>query len=189
MQNKITEKVHVSVDRGGVYVWNDESGSSLSNMWEGKLWVGGREYISGENAMQGEKFLRLGAECREEKRKERLLEYGERFAVAGGMSPKEARRAGNSRGFRLRRGELRRWSEMAYEVQSEICRWKMRHDREVERELCHSGEKPIVQSMLENPRENHACISVKNHNDLGYLWMEMRDSRRENLDYLSTRYV
>jgi hypothetical protein len=38
-----------------------------------------REYDSGESCFHGEKFVRIGKLCKDEKRRGELLEYGSRF--------------------------------------------------------------------------------------------------------------
>jgi hypothetical protein len=60
-----------------------EEGKCLSNFWECDVVIMDesevREYGSGENCFHGEKFIRVGNLCEDEKRKKELLEYGRKF--------------------------------------------------------------------------------------------------------------
>ena len=65
------------------FFFKKEEGKCLSNFWECVVRIEDgeeiREYDSGESCFHGEKFIRIGKLCKDEKRKTDLLEYGNRF--------------------------------------------------------------------------------------------------------------
>ena len=185
---------------------------SLSNRWECRVVVCGREYASGVHAFLGEKYTRLGLCSNDVGRSAELLDYGKRFLAwnaavdveVGGprfVSVEDAQRAGSRRVFPLTDTEMDLWEPMMFDVQYAICQWKAATFREVQADLFMSGEKRLAH--LAKPKV--APLSVVplsvvplsvvplsvvplNGNLLGYVWMEIRQERQEYLDYMSIRY-
>ena len=175
---------------------------SLSNRWECRVVVCGREYASGVHAFLGEKYTRLGLCSNDVVRSAELLDYGKRFLAwnaavdveVGGprfVSVEDAKYAGSRRVFPLTDTEMDVWEPMMFDVQYSICQWKAATFREVQADLFMSGEKRLAH--LAKPKV--APLSVVplsvvplNGNLLGYVWMEIRQERQEYLDYMSIRY-
>ena len=162
---------------------------SLSNFWECEVEVGGRVYESGEHAFHGEKYTRLGALCEQPTRQRALLDYGSAFR---GPSPYKtgaiAKRMGGKRGLLLSGVELRRWESLSMDVQSEICQWKLQHHAMVRADLLSSKGKILIHPALRCSEAKLASriwegkgvvqdgrIVVLGRNELGRMWMQLRD--------------
>ena len=166
---------------------------SLRNFWEGDVKIQysdgleqTRVYASGEHCFHGEKYVRLGEMCNDQRRKEILLEHGKTF-----MKPslckngKEAKKMGRS--LLLTEAELNCWSTISIEVQKEICRWKFENYQEVRYDLMKSGNKILVHPAMRCSIEKigkrfwegkailkDGEVIVLGKNMLGNLWMALR---------------
>lgn len=159
----------------------------LSNFWECDVVVGSREYDSGEHCFHGEKFIRIGELCTDERRKQALLEYGQKFLKG------TAEKNGNvikkmGRKFVLTSAELELWSKISIDVQIEICKYKYDH-YDIVREDLHKSRGNILihpamrcsdEKVKDRLWEGRAIVvdgkpTIIGKNMLGKLWMELRD--------------
>jgi len=172
--------------------------ASLSNRWPCRVVVQTREYASGEHAFHGEKYFRLAQLCPDPLRAKLLFEQAALF-IGDALSMDDAHTAGKR--FRLTPEERALWSEMSNDVQTDICRWKAAHSREVQEELFLSGTKTLVH--LNKRRSARASsiwdgkvrvcpvsgdIRVVGGNMLGYIWMDVRSDRVALLEWGAETY-
>jgi predicted NAD-dependent protein-ADP-ribosyltransferase YbiA (DUF1768 family) len=173
------------------FFFKKEEGKCLSNFWECVVRIEDgdevREYNSGESCFHGEKFVRIGKMCEDEKRKRDLLEYGSRFLRGvcekdGGVVKKMGRK------FLLSKEELELWYRLSVDVQIEICKYKYENYEEVREELVKSKGKVLVHPAMRCSEEKvktrlwegkgvvvDGKIEVLGRNMLGNLWMNLRD--------------
>ena len=166
---------------------------SLSNFWENDIIItdGDEEriYESGEHCFHGEKYIRLGELCEDEKRKEDLLNYSVTF-----LKPSQyktgaiVKKMGGKKGLLLNNIELKSWGTISIEVQNKICRWKFENYEEVRQDLLKSGNKILIHPAMRCSREKlektriwegkgvviDGKIVVIGKNLLGNIWMEFR---------------
>ena len=158
----------------------------LSNFWESKIVVNGREYESGELCFHGEKYTRLGESEKEEKRKKELLEYGKRFQIYGDIKTnKEAKQKGGKNGLCLNKEELRLWDELSIDVQFDICLYKFKYYEEVRKWLLKSEDSVLIhpamrcnnEKMKQRKWEGRILENgnILGENRLGSIWMKIRD--------------
>ena len=187
--------------------------SSLSNRWPCRVVVQTREYVSGEHALHGEKYTRLGNMSSDPVRSKQLLEYAALFtgdalsgdALSGNALSGDALSgdalsgdalSGDARNrlLPLTRKERTMWSALSVYVQTDICRWKAAHCREVQEDLFVSGTKTLVHLPKSG---SHFCdgkvgvsgdIRVIDGNMLGYIWMDVRADRVALLEWAAERY-
>lgn len=173
------------------FFFKKEEGKCLSNFWECDVVIMDegevREYGSGENCFHGEKFLRIGKLCEDEKRKKELLEYGRKFlkglCVTDGSVVKKM-----GRKFVLSKEELGLWYGLSIGVQKEICKYKFENYEEVREELVKSRGRVLIHPALRCSEEKlrtrlwegkgivvNGKIEVIGRNMLGDLWMEWRE--------------
>ena len=165
--------------------------NSLSNFWKCKLIISHdneeREYDSGESCFHGEKFILIGKLCKDEIRKQQLIEYGLRFLID------VCKKDGNvvkkmGRGFILTSEELDLWNILSISVQIEICRYKFENYEVVREDLNKSKGKILVHPALRCSEDKlqyrlwegkgivvDGKIKIIGNNMLGNLWMELRD--------------
>ena len=165
---------------------------SLSNFWSCDVQILDddvvRVYGSGENCFHGEKFIRIGQLCENEKRKKELMEYSKKFLKGvGEIDGNKVKKMG--RHFILNNDELELWSKISVNVQLEICKYKFEHYEEVRNDLCVvSRGKVLIHPALRCSEENlkkrlwegkgvvvGGKIEVLGRNMLGNLWMKLRD--------------
>ena len=151
---------------------------SLSNRWPCRVVCQTREYVSGEHAFHGEKYFRLAQLSTDPVRAKHLLEQAALF-VGDALSGDDAHLAGKR--FPLTPEERALWSEMSNDVQTDICRWKAVHCREVQEELFLSGTKTLVH--LNKRRSAQASGNI-----LGYIWMDVRADRVALLEWGAETY-
>jgi predicted NAD-dependent protein-ADP-ribosyltransferase YbiA (DUF1768 family) len=173
------------------FFFKKEEGRCLSNFWECVIRIEDgeevREYDSGESCFHGEKFVRVGKLCNDEKRRNDLLEYGSRFLKEvcekdGGLIKKMGRK------FNLSNEELNLWYPLSENVQIEICKYKYENYEEVKEELCKSKGKVLVHPAMRCNEEKvkskiwegkgivvDGNVKVIGGNMLGNLWMKIRD--------------
>ena len=172
-----------------------KEGRCLSNFWECKIYIhddgGERVYNSGELCFHGEKFIRLSNICKDGDRSKKLFEYGLRFVEGGDiLSSRDAKSKGGKgkNGFRLNEDELREWNKISEEVQTYICRYKLKNYKEVEEWLEKSRGCLLVHSIgrISNEKmkeriwegrcleRDDGSFEVLGGNKLGYLWMKFR---------------
>ena len=94
------------------FFFKKEEGRSLSNFWKCIVRIEDgeevREYDSGESCFHGEKFVRVGKLCNDEKRRNELLEYGNKFLRGvcdkdGGLIKKMGRNYRNCKNFKTKK--------------------------------------------------------------------------------------
>ena len=173
------------------FFFKKEEGRCLSNFWKCVVRIedGGemRAYDSGESCFHGEKFVRVGKLCKDEKRKRDLLEYGNRFLRGvcekdGGLVKKMGRK------FILSKEELDLWYRLSVGVQIEICKYKYENYEEVKEELVKSKGKVLIHPAMRCSEEKvksrlwegkgvvgDGKVEVMGGNMLGNLWMKIRD--------------
>jgi predicted NAD-dependent protein-ADP-ribosyltransferase YbiA (DUF1768 family) len=174
------------------FFFKKEEGRCLSNFWECVVRIEDgeeiREYDSGESCFHGEKFVRIGKLCKDEKRRGELMEYGSRFLKGvcekdGGVVKKMGRK------FILSKEELDLWYRLSVDVQIEICNYKYENYEEVREELVKSGRRVLIHPAMRCSEEkvksrlwegkgvvvDDGKIEVLGRNMLGKLWMEIRD--------------
>jgi predicted NAD-dependent protein-ADP-ribosyltransferase YbiA (DUF1768 family) len=173
------------------FFFKKKEGMSLSNFWECNIQIKDgdeiREYDSGESCFHGEKFIRIGKLCKDENRKNDLLEYGVRFL--SGVCDKNGsvvKRMG--RKFILDHHELKLWNVISIEVQIEICNYKLENYEEVRDELYQSRDRILIHPAMRCNEEKvknklwegkgiivDGKIEVIGMNMLGKLWMNLRE--------------
>jgi predicted NAD-dependent protein-ADP-ribosyltransferase YbiA (DUF1768 family) len=173
---------------------------SLSNFWECEVVVMGeggenRVYESGEHCFHGEKYIRNGLVCEDERRREVLLEYGRRFLKPSRyQSGGEVKKMGGKKGLLMNGLELSRWSNMSTGVQEEICKYKMEAYEEVREDIRKSGDKLLVHPALRCSEEKlvnsrvwegkgvlvDGEVVVIGRNLLGKIWMGIREEKNKN---------
>lgn len=165
---------------------------SLSNFWNCDIKILDddlvREYSSGENCFHGEKFIRIGQLCENEKRKKELIEYSKNFLKGvGEIDGNKVKKMG--RKFILFKDELELWYSLSVDVQLEICKYKLEHYEEVRNDLfVVSRGKILIHPALRCSEENlkkrlwegkgvviDGKIEVIGKNMLGNLWMKLRE--------------
>ena len=173
------------------FFFKKEEGRCLSNFWECVVKIEDgeevREYNSGESSFHGEKFVRIGKLCKDEKRREELMEYGSRFVRGvcekeGGVVKKMGRK------FILSKEELELWYRLSVDVQIEICKYKYENYEEVREELVKSGNRVLIHPAMRCSEEKvksrlwegkgvvvDGKIEVLGGNMLGKMWMKIRD--------------
>jgi predicted NAD-dependent protein-ADP-ribosyltransferase YbiA (DUF1768 family) len=173
------------------FFFKKEEGRCLSNFWKCVVRIEDgeevREYDSGESCFHGEKFVRVGKLCNDEKRRNDLLEYGCRFLRGvcekdGGLIKKMGRK------FNLSNEELNLWYTLSENVQIEICKYKYENYEEVKDELFKSKGKVLVHPAMRCNEEKvknkiwegkgivvDGNVKVIGGNMLGNLWMKIRD--------------
>lgn len=162
---------------------------SLSNFWEGDVYIGDRVYESGEHCFHGEKYSRLGEVCLDESRRHELLEYSRTFLKPSGFTPSVAKRRGGKKGLRLSDAELETWSSIHLGVQEDICQWKLDHEEQVQQDLLESGTKVLIHPAMRCSVEKLASrvwegrgvmvdgkVTVLGKNQLGNIWMKLRQN-------------
>jgi predicted NAD-dependent protein-ADP-ribosyltransferase YbiA (DUF1768 family) len=166
---------------------------SLSNFWENDVIIVDngeiREYESGEHCFHGEKYIRLGKFSNNKTRKNALLEYGKKF-IKPCIYKKgaEVKKLGGTKGLLLNNDELELWNNESMAVQKEICRYKWEHVEEVRSDLVKSKGKLLVHPAMRCSEEKikkkfwegkgvimNDEIVILGKNQLGNLWMELRD--------------
>ena len=174
------------------FFFKKEEGKCLSNFWKGRINISHeneeREYDSGESCFHGEKFIRIGKLCKDETRKNQLIEYGM------GFLNDVCKKDGNlvkkmGRGFILTSNELELWNTLSVCVQEEICKYKFENYLAVRDELQKSKGKILVHPALrcsENKLQYRLWegkgivvdgeIKIIGKNMLGNLWMKLRDT-------------
>lgn len=171
-----------------------KEGRELSNFWEGKVVVDGREYNSGESAFHGSKYLELSLRVDDEKRKAKLRAYGKKFEVGeefGAMSGAMIKKKGGKTGLRLTEDELGIWTVVSVDVQRLICKYKFDTYEEVKKVLLGTGDKVLVHPAMRCSEEKvserwwegrgklvDGKVVVLGNNILGKLWMELRDDKK-----------
>ena len=184
--------------------WSFGSGtklSSLSNRWPCRVLFPTREYVSGEHAFHGEKYTQLGQLCADPDRAKQLLDYAAQF-VGDTLTIDDAHRAGSHPAFPLTPEERAMWSELSLDVQSDICRWKAEHCREVQQDLFLSGFKTLVHLNTRGGKRAHGFwhgearvhpvsgnVHVIGRNMLGYIWMDIRADRLAAIEWADERYA
>jgi predicted NAD-dependent protein-ADP-ribosyltransferase YbiA (DUF1768 family) len=174
------------------FFFKKEEGRCLSNFWECIIRIEDgeevREYDSGESCFHGEKFIRVGKLCKDEKRKRDLFEYGSKFLRGvceknGGLVKKMGRK------FILNKEELEFWYKLSIDVQIEICKYKYENYKEVKEELIKSKGKVLIHPAMRCSEEKIKSklwegkgvvvdekIEVIGKNMLGNIWMNIRDN-------------
>ena len=184
--------------------------ASLSNRWPCRVVCQTREYASGEHAFHGEKYFRLAQLSADTGRAKHLLEQAALF-VGDNNTLTLAHTGGGSASFRLTKLERAAWSEISVYVQTEICRWKAAHCREVQEDLFVSGNRILVHLPIRRSRVGSKSgtksgskpdfwegkarvhpvsgnIQVIGGNMLGYIWMDVRADRMAALDWAADKY-
>jgi predicted NAD-dependent protein-ADP-ribosyltransferase YbiA (DUF1768 family) len=154
---------------------------SLSNFWEKDIVVQNRVYESGEHCFHGEKYTRLGELYENQK----LIDYGKTFQKPSPYTVSMSKKKGGKNGLCLNIEQLKHWSRMCVEVQTEICRAKLQE--EVVDDLRKSGSNLLIHPAMrcsdEKVKERiwegraivvHDEIVVLGGNRLGNLWMKLR---------------
>jgi len=183
----------VSILKNGVlnFFFKKEEGRCLSNFWKGSIIISHeneeREYDNGESCFHGEKFIRIGKLCKDDTRKNQLIEYGKMFLndvckKDGNLVKKMGRT------FILTSNELELWNTLSVCVQEEICNYKFDNYVDVRDELKKSKGKILVHPALRCSEDKlrhrlwegkgivvDGKIKIIGHNMLGNLWMELRD--------------
>lgn len=162
---------------------------SLSNFWEGDVYIRDRVYESGEHCFHGEKYTRLGESCLDESRQQELLAYGRTFLKPSGFTPAVAKRRGGKKGLRLSDAELETWSSINICIQEDICRWKLEHEEQVRQDLLRSGTKVLIHPAMRCSVEKlytrvwegrgvmvDGKLTVLGKNQLGNIWMKLRQN-------------
>jgi predicted NAD-dependent protein-ADP-ribosyltransferase YbiA (DUF1768 family) len=167
--------------------------ASLSNRWPCRVICQTREYVSGEHAFHGEKYFRLAQLSADTGRAKQLLEQAALF-VGDNNTQTLAHTGGGSASFRLTKLERAAWSEISVYVQTEICRWKAAHCREVQEDLFVSGNRILVH-LPKGTKPGFwdgvpvsGNIQVIGGNMLGYIWMDVRADRMAALDWAAEKY-
>ena len=160
--------------------------------------VGGvREYLSGEAAFHGSKFRTAAtAHPSGSARGAELRAYGRKFEADGGfeeLSGAELKSKGGKtkkNGFKLDERERAAWSAKCAEVQRQICQYKFDNDEAVRACLISSGQKILVHSAYRTGlakvsecfwegkavlKEDGITVEVLGRNELGKIWMEIRE--------------
>ena len=142
-----------SILKDGVlnFFFKKEEGKCLSNFWKGRILISHeneeREYDCGESCFHGEKFTRVGRLCKDETRKNQLIEYGKMFlndiCKKDGNLVKKMGRA-----LILTNSELELWNGLSISVQEEICKYKFDNYEVVRDELQKSKGKILVHPAL-----------------------------------------
>jgi predicted NAD-dependent protein-ADP-ribosyltransferase YbiA (DUF1768 family) len=173
------------------FFFKKEECNSLSNFWKSKIIISHnnevREYDSGESCFHGEKFIRIGKLCKDDIRKQQLIEYGKRFLLDvctkdGNVVKKMGR------GFVLTSNELELWNILSISVQEEICKYKFENYEVVREDLQKSKGKILVHPALRCSEDKleyrlwegkgivvDGKIKIIGKNMLGNLWMKLRD--------------
>lgn len=175
------------------FFYKKDECKSLSNFWECDVVIFDegivREYDSGESCFQGEKFIRVGKLCKDEKRKEELFEYGKKFLK--GICEKDAsvvKKMGKK--FILDKDELELWYIQSINVQVEICNYKFENYENVRNDLYKNKNKILIHPAMRCSEEKvknrlwegkgivvDGKIKVIGKNMLGNLWMKIRDDK------------
>ena len=162
---------------------------SLSNFWENDVVVEERLYESGEHCFHGEKYIKIGEQC-ENERKKILIEYGKTFLKPSKYTTGTiAKKMGGKKGLLLNMNEIHLWNTISIDVQYEICKWKIANYKEVRDDLIKSQDRILIHPALrcsqlqaEKRIWEGRCINkdgtivVVGQNKLGKIWMELRDS-------------
>jgi predicted NAD-dependent protein-ADP-ribosyltransferase YbiA (DUF1768 family) len=190
--NKMTEQNILS--NGVAYFFSGKKEyRSLSNFWEKDIvMVDGnieRAYESGEHCFHGEKYIRLGELCEDERRKKLLLEYGKTFTKPSSYKTGAvAKKMGGKKGLLLNCLELELWKQISIDIQRNICKWKFENHEEVRKDLLKSGNKILIHPAMRCSQEKlettriwegrgkviDGKIVVFGKNLLGNIWMELR---------------
>jgi len=172
------------------FFYRKQEGRCLSNFWECNIQIKDdevREYESGECCFHGEKFIRVGKECKDEQRKKELIDYGKTFLKGNGIvNGNVVKKRG--RALMLTSDELETWYYESIDVQTEICKYKYDHYEEVRNELIKSKGKILIHPAMRCNEEKvkrklwegkgivvDGKIKVIGMNLLGKLWMNVRD--------------
>ena len=174
------------------FFFKKEEGKCLSNFWKGRINISHeneeREYDSGESCFHGEKFIRIGKLCKDETRKNQLIEYGM------GFLNDVCKKDGNlvkkmGRWFILTSNELELWNTLSVCVQEEICKYKFEKYLAVRDVLQKSKGKILVHPALRCSEDKlqyrlwegkgiviDGKIKIIGKNLLGNMWMKLRDT-------------
>lgn len=148
------------------FFYEKEEYPRLHNFWECQLVLvdeegNMREYSSGEHYLHGEKFIRIGKECKEMNRQKELIEYGNRFTIDGPYDKFISSHVKKMRkGLPLYKEELELWNKLTQIVQQEICNYKFYNYEEIRNDL----------------EKTKGKIETINRNLLSNIWMKIRDS-------------
>lgn len=161
---------------------------SLSNFWERDVQIDGRLYETGEHCFHGEKYTRIGENCTDSNRKNKLLEYGKTFLKPSKYNtPNIAKKMGGKQGLLLTCSELAFWESINLDVQSNISRWKIENYEDVRNDLLKSCDKLLVHPAMRCSDEKvlfriwegravvvNGKLQVIGRNQLGNIWMKLR---------------
>jgi predicted NAD-dependent protein-ADP-ribosyltransferase YbiA (DUF1768 family) len=170
----------------------------------GSVGGGVREYLSGEAAFHGSKFRSAAmAHQSGSARGAELRAHGRKFESDGGFEDLSAAdlksKGGKTKknGFELDERERAAWSAKCIDVQREICQFKFDNDEAVRACLISSGQKILVHSAYRTGlakirecfwegkavlKEDGITVEVLGRNELGKIWMEIRDRMNQNID-------
>jgi predicted NAD-dependent protein-ADP-ribosyltransferase YbiA (DUF1768 family) len=137
---------------------------------DGKKFI---RYPTGEHALHGEKFRRLGKVCPDKTRRQQLLSYSELFRKGFStfiLTAMDANKHGL--GFQMNDEEINAWTNLRIFVQREICQWKWINCPEVRRFVEKTRDKTLIYSddKMQTAEEDLTTI-----NQLGRIWMFVRD--------------
>ena len=167
-------------------------GRELSNFYEGTVMVDGRTYNSGEAAFHGMKYIKISESSIDAERKTVLKKYGEKFEATGEFGKYtggEIKKRGGKKGLTLSEQELRIWTDVGRNVQSEICAYKYHSDARVKHVLDGTRNKFLIHPAMRcsdfqidkkywegRGRVENGILSVRGANMLGNIWMMLRDN-------------
>lgn len=163
--------------------------NSLSNFWEGgdvRFEDEGeiRIYRNGESCFHGEKYIQISKFCEDENRKRVLEEYGRTF---GDNTPEVAKKRGGKKGLVLEKNELEIWNFLSWDVQKQICIYKILNFEEVRNDLKKCEGKILVHPAMRCSDEKiksriwegravldeEGNVVIYGENRLGNIWMDL----------------
>jgi hypothetical protein len=168
------------------FFYKKEQGRCLSNFWECDILIQDgdevRLYDSGESCFHGEKFVRIGKLCKDEKRQIDLFNYGSKF-LKGVCEKNPAFVKKMGRKFILDKDELALWNILSIDVQKQICKYKYDNYEQVRTVLHNNKGKIFIHPALRCSEDKlktrlwegkaivvDGNITVIGGNMLGYLW-------------------
>lgn len=172
---------------------NKTDSRELSNFWEASIIIEDRIYNSGEAAFHGSKYIECSRNIDDPSRKQLLADYGHKFEVGnefGHLTPSQIKQKGSKNDLPLNEFELLIWNSLSTFVQKDICIYKYNTYPLVKQTLDNTRGKIIIHHAL---RYNDTNMThrfwegrgkiidgksvVLGLNQLGTIWMEIRDNQ------------
>jgi predicted NAD-dependent protein-ADP-ribosyltransferase YbiA (DUF1768 family) len=162
------------------FKFGSKEGHDLSNFSKNQVILNKIIYITGEHAFHSQKY-RLSSELTTGDRKQKLLEYSKTFEGTDSeyKTGLDAKKAGGKKGFELTSDEIKKWNEKSMEIQYNICKYKIKNNKNIQKLLSNKNTLLIHQ----DNRANESTIwgaRIKDgkqigQNKLGEVWMKVRD--------------